>query len=71
MTILPKADDDITKLRTVLDASANAAENTAVSPNFLVLTFYVNAQFPYNFGKFVSNSEETVRFHKILHQKIR
>ena len=47
------------------------AENTVVSPNFLVWKFCGKAQFLHNFGRFTQNYAETVPFHKIPHHEIR
>ena len=41
------------------------AENTVISPNFLVWKFCGKAQFPHSFGRFARNYAETVTFYKI------
>ena len=44
---------------------SDTAQSTKIPPNFLVLKFCGNAQFPKNFGRFARNSAETMRFQKI------
>ena len=46
-------------------AQTTTAENTVISPNFLVWTFCGKAQFLHSFGRFARNYLETVPFHKI------
>ena len=41
------------------------AENTVISPNFLVCKFCGKGKFPHNFGQIAQNYAETVPFHKI------
>ena len=41
------------------------AENTVISPNFLVWKFCGKGKFPHNFGRIAQNYAETVPFHKI------
>ena len=41
------------------------AQNTVISPNFLVWKFCEKAQFPHSFGQFARNYTETAPFHKI------
>ena len=43
----------------------STAENTVITPDFLVLKFCGKAQFPHSFGRFAPNYVETVPFHKI------
>ena len=43
----------------------DTAENTVISPNFLVWKFCGKTQFPHSFGRFTRSYAETVPFHKI------
>ena len=44
------------------------AENTVISPNFLVRKFCGKAQIPHSLGRFARHYVETVPYHKISTQ---
>ena len=43
----------------------DTAENSVISPNFLVCKLCGKTQFPHSFGRFTQSYAETVPFHKI------